>query len=60
MRRRAIVNNKKPRRTGECCVVFPDGSLSADALVEEMLAGVDDYDFCALDKSRLIKNGVPK
>ena len=54
------MNNKDPRRSGECCVVYADGSVSADALVEEMLAGVDDYDFCMQDKARLIANGVPK
>jgi len=54
------VNNKNPRRSGECCIRYPDGTVSADALVEEMLAGVDDYDFCVQDKARLIKNGVPE
>jgi hypothetical protein len=42
------------------CIRYPDGSVSADALVEQMLAGVDDYDFCMQDKAELIKNGVPK
>lgn len=54
------MNVKDLRRTGECCVVYPDGSVSGDALVEEMLAGVDDYDFCMQDKARLIARGVLK
>ena len=58
--RKIIVNNENPRRSGEGCIRYADGSVSADALVEEMLAGVDDYDFCAQDKAELIKNGVPK
>ncbi len=54
------MNNKNPSPSGESCIRLPDGSVSADALVEEMLAGVDDYDFCMQDKARLIKDGVPK
>lgn len=54
------MNNKNPRRSGEGCTRLPDGSVSADALVEQMLAGVDDYDFCMQDKARLIARGVPK
>jgi hypothetical protein len=54
-----IVNNKISRRSGEGCVRLRDGSVSADALIEQMLAGVDDYDFCMQDKAELIKNGVP-
>jgi hypothetical protein len=41
-------------------VVYPDGAVSADALVDQMLAGVDDYDFDMESKAELIKNGVPK
>jgi hypothetical protein len=55
-----IVSNKNPRRSGEGCIRLRDGSVSADALVEQMLAGVDDYDFCMQDKAELIKNGLPK
>jgi hypothetical protein len=54
------VNNKNSRRSGECCIRYPDGSVSADALVEEMLAGVDDYDFDMESKVLLIRNGVSK
>jgi hypothetical protein len=60
MRRRSIVNNKNPRRGGEGCIRYADGTVSADALVEEMLAGVDVYDFEMDPKAQLIKNGVPK
>jgi len=60
MREEIIVNNKNPRRSGEGCIRLPNGTVSADALVEEMLAGVDDYDFCMQDKAELIENGVPE
>ncbi len=55
-----IVNNKNPRRGGECCIRYPDGTVSADALVEEMLAGVDVSDFEMQTKAQLIEAGVPK
>ena len=54
-----IVNNKNPRRSGECCIRYPDGSVSDDALHEEMLAGVDVSDFEAESRAQLLANGVP-
>ncbi|MGO9930442.1 MAG: hypothetical protein ACLPV8_01295 [Steroidobacteraceae bacterium] len=54
------MNNGNPRRSGECCIRYADGTVSDDALHAEMLAGVDDYDFEMESKAQLIKNGVPK
>ena len=54
------LSNKNPSRSGEGCLRYPDGSVSADALHEQLVAGVDDYDFCMQDKAELIRNGVPK
>jgi hypothetical protein len=54
------VNNKNPRRSGECCIRYLDGSVSDDALHEEMLAGVDVSDFEMQTKAQLIEAGVPK
>ncbi len=55
-----IVNKKNPRRSGECCVVYPDGSVSADALHEKMIEGIDMHDFDMQARAELIKNGVPQ
>lgn len=53
------MNNKNPRRSGECCSRYADGSVSADSLHEEMLAGVDLSDFEAQTRAQLLANGVP-
>lgn len=53
------MNSKNPRRSGECCIRYADGSVSADALHEEMLAGVDLSDFEAESRAQLFANGVP-
>jgi hypothetical protein len=55
-----IVNNKNPRRSGECCVRYADETVSDDALHEQLVAGVDVYDYDMQAKAELIKNGVPK
>jgi hypothetical protein len=54
------VNSKNPRRSGEGCIRYPDGSVSADALHEQLVAGVDVSDIEMESKAELIKNGVPK
>jgi hypothetical protein len=54
------VNQKNPRRSGECCIRYPDGSVSADALHEQLVAGVDVSDFEMQTKAQLIEAGVPK
>jgi hypothetical protein len=53
------VDNKNRRRGGECCIRYPDGSVSADALHEQLVAGVDVSDFDAEARARLLANGVP-
>jgi hypothetical protein len=50
---------RDPRRSGEACIRYADGSISADALVQEMLAGVDVSDFDAESRAHLHANGVP-
>ena len=59
MREEIIVNNKNLRRSGECCIRFPDGSVSADALHEELVADVDVSDFEVESRTQLVANGVP-
>ena len=54
------MNNKNPRRSGEGCIRLPDGSVSADALHEQLVAGVDVSDFEMQTKAQLIEAGVPK
>ena len=56
---RSIVNEKNPRRSGECCIRYPDGSVSADALHEQLVAGVDVSDFEAESRAQLLASGVP-
>jgi hypothetical protein len=54
------VNEKNPRRSGEGCIRYPDGSVSADALHDQLVAGVDVSDFEMQTKAQLIEAGVPK
>ncbi len=54
------MNQKNPRRSGECCIRYPDGSVSADALHDQLVAGVDVSDFEMQTKAQLIEAGVPK
>ena len=39
-------------------MVYPDGSVSADALHEQLVAGVDVSDFEAESRAQLLANGV--
>lgn len=48
-----------PRRSGEGCIRYPDGSVSAAALHDELVAGVDVSDFEAESRAQLLANGVP-
>jgi hypothetical protein len=54
------VNQKNPRRSGEGCIRYHDGSVSADALHDQLVAGVDVSDFEMQTKAQLIEAGVPK
>ncbi len=51
--------NKTAKRGGECCVRLADGTYSADALHEQMTAGVDDSDFRAETRAKLHAKGIP-
>ena len=53
------MNNKISRRSGEGCVRLRDGSVSADSLHEQLVAGVDVSDFDAESRAQLLANGVP-
>jgi len=53
------VNNKNPRRSGECGIRYPDCSVSADALHEQLVAGVAVSDFDADTRAQLLAKGVP-
>jgi len=46
------------RRGGECCVRRSDGSLSAYPLQEQLVEGVDDSDFRAKTRQRLLDKGL--
>lgn len=51
--------NKTAKRGGECCVRLADGTYSADALHEQMVEGIDDSDFRAETRAKLLAKGVP-
>ena len=55
------LNNRRrsPNAGGECCVKLPDGTFSADALHEQLVAGVDDSDIRAKTRRLLIESGLP-
>jgi hypothetical protein len=51
--------NKTAKSGGEACVQLADGSYSADALHEQMTAGVDDSAFQAETRAKLLAKGIP-
>jgi hypothetical protein len=53
------MNENKTRCGGEVCVKKADGTYSADALHEQMTAGVDDSDFRAKTRATLHAKGIP-
>ena len=54
---------KNPRKDnksgGECCVQNGDGTFSDYPLQEQMVEGVDDYDFRMQTRAKLLAAGVP-
>lgn len=45
--------NKTAKSGGEACVQLADGTYSADALHEQMTAGIDDFDIRAKTRAAL-------
>jgi len=46
------------RREGECCVRRPDGTVSDRSLHEQIMEGVDDSEFRARSRQRLLERGL--
>jgi len=47
------------KRGREVCVRQPDGSYADTAIHGEIMSGVDDSDFCAKTRAKLLARGVP-
>jgi hypothetical protein len=43
---------------GECCVRSPDGTVSDRSLHEQIMGGVDDSEFRALSRKRMLEKGL--
>jgi len=52
--------NVSQKTGGECCVRHSDGTLSAYPLQEEMCEGVDDSEFRAKTRQKLLERGLPR
>lgn len=53
------MSKQKSIRGGEACVLLEDGSVSSAALHEQLTEGVDDRDFRAGTREKLLAQGVP-
>jgi hypothetical protein len=55
------VNNRREKKKagGECCNQNADGTFSDYPLQEQMVEGVDDYDFRMQTRAKLLAAGVP-
>lgn len=54
-----ILNGNRNRRGSEVCVQNPDGTYSDAAIHEQIIANVDDSDFRAETRLKLLALGVP-
>jgi hypothetical protein len=54
-----LMNENKTKCGGEVCVKNANGTYSADAIHEQMTAGVDDSDIRARTRDKLHARGIP-
>jgi hypothetical protein len=54
------VNNRRDKKKsgGECCIHYPDGTFSDYPLQEQMIEGIDDSDFRAQTRRKLLARGL--
>lgn len=53
------MDGNRNKRGGEVCVRNADGTYSDTAIHEQIMAGVDDSDFRAKTRLRLLAKGIP-